>query len=55
MKLNNQEEFAKKQVSKATLTKAIENLFLNVGDKEVAKDEVESFLSIFSYNAHDHA
>ncbi|KAL4473602.1 hypothetical protein ABPG74_022466 [Tetrahymena malaccensis] len=54
MKINNVEEFKTKQISKQSLTKAIENLFLNVGDKEVKKDEVESFLSIFSYNNHDH-
>lgn len=54
MKINNEDEFKNKQISKQQLTKAIENLFLNVGDKEVKKDEVESFLSIFSYNNHDH-
>ena len=53
MKITDKSEFSKQHISKQRLTKAIENLFLNVGDKDVKKDEVESFLSIFSYNNHN--
>lgn len=34
------------------MTKFIENIFLNVGEKDVKKFEVESFLSVFNYNSH---
>ena len=54
MSIKEKDQFNEEQISKKNLTKAIQNLLLNVGDKEIKKEEVEAFLSIYTYNIHDH-
>lgn len=40
------------EVNKTDLTKCINGLFENVGEKDIRNDEVEGFLSIFNFNNH---
>ena len=40
MKIKDINELKTKQISKKELTKAIENLFLNVGENDVKKEEI---------------
>lgn len=53
-KFERQDQIIGQQISKKELTKFIQNIFLSVGEKDVKKKEIENFLSLFTYNKHEH-